>query len=139
MDFSKAFDNVKHVTLLKKLSMYNLSQGTINWFASYLNNRNMSVCFNNHLSKSRVALAGVPQGSILGPFLFLLYVNDLLNIPISSKIDLYADDSTIHFSGQSVEYINDVLIQDLFLKTSWNKYNSLELNYTYAYLYSSEP
>ena len=130
LDFSKAFDRVKHVTLLKKLSMYNLSQGAINWFASYLSDRNMSVCFNNHLSKSRVVLAGVPQGSILGPLLFLLYVNDLFNIPISSKIDLYADDSTIHFSGQSVEYVNDVLNQDLTLIASWSKYNSLELNYT---------
>ena len=87
----------------------------------------MSVCFNNHLSKSRVVLAGVPQGSILGPLLFLLYVNDLFNIPISPKINLYADDSTIHFSGQSVEYINDVLNQDLTLIASWSKYNSLEL------------
>ena len=90
----------------------------------------MSVCFNNHFSKSRVVLAGVPQGSILGPLLFLLYVNDLFNIPISSKIDLYADDSTIHFSGHSVEYINDVLNQDLTFIASWSKYNSLELSYT---------
>ena len=90
----------------------------------------MSVCLNNHLSKSRVVLAGVPQGSILGPLLFLLYINDLFNIPIPSKIDLYADDSTIHFSGQSVEYVNDVLNEDLTLIVSWSKYNSLELNYT---------
>ena len=68
LDFSKAFDRVKHITLLKKLSMYNLSQSAINWFASYLSDRNMSVCFNNHLSKSRVVLVGVPQGSILGHY-----------------------------------------------------------------------
>ena len=90
----------------------------------------MGICFNYHLKKSRVVLAGVPQGSILATLLFLLYVNDLFNIPISSKIDLYADDSTIHFSGQSVEYVNDVLNQDLTLIASSSKYNSLELNYT---------
>ena len=67
-DFSNAFYRVKHVTLLKKLRMYNLSQFAINWFTSYLSDPNMSVCFNNHLSKSRVVLSGVPQGSILGPF-----------------------------------------------------------------------
>ena len=130
LDFSMAFDMVNHNILLQKLKIYNFSQGAMNWFNSYLSDRKMCVSFNSNLSKSREVLAGVPQGSILGPLLFLVYINDLFSVPTSSKIDLYADDSIIHLSGKSVEEINEGLNKDMKLVASWYTKNSMLLNYS---------
>ena len=98
IDFRKAFDLVDHQLLLKKLRIYKFSESTLLWFKSYLNNRTQQVVINNLNSTSGDVVCGVPQGSILGPILFLLFINDLplslQNLPVS--VDLYADDTTLY-------------------------------------------
>ena len=98
VDFRKAFDLFDHQILLKKLKSYKCSETCLSWFRSYLFNRTHRVAVNNELSDSSTVNCGVPQGSILGPLLFLLFINDL---PLSlhdtiSAVDLYADDTTIY-------------------------------------------
>ena len=98
VDFRKAFDLVDHEILLRKLKCYKCNDSCLSWFESYLCNRKQRVSLNNHLSSTSDVMHGVPQGSILGPLLFLIFINDL---PLylknnTSTIDLYADDTTIY-------------------------------------------
>ena len=94
LDLSKAFDKVSHRILIQKLSEVNLRPGLLPWIHAYLSNRTFCVRVGSSLSQQRPVLSGVPQGSILGPLLFLMYVNDLPR-QISSKCLMYADDIKI--------------------------------------------
>ena len=98
VDFRKAFDLVDHEILLRKLKCYKCNDSCLSWFESYLCHRKQRVSLNNNLSSTSEVIHGVPQGSILGPLLFLIFINDL---PLylqnnTSTIDLYADDTTIY-------------------------------------------
>jgi hypothetical protein len=95
MDLSKAFDTLNHNILLKKLSFYGVSNSALSWFGSYLNQRNQYVKFHDTKSSVTEVSLGVPQGSILGPLLFLIYVNDINNASSMFKYVLYADDTTL--------------------------------------------
>ena len=99
IDFRKAFDLVDHDLLLHKLRIYKFSETSLSWFKSYLDNRTQQVVINNSSSSSGDVVCGVSQGSILGPLLFLLFINDLpLSLKNSSvSVDLYADDTTFYF------------------------------------------
>ena len=97
IDFRKAFDLVDHQLLLNKLHIYKFSDMSLSWFKSYLDDRTQQVVVNNSSSISVNVMCGVPLGSILGPLLFLLFINDLpfssQNLPIWE--DLYVDDTNI--------------------------------------------
>ena len=95
LDFSKTFDTVVHEILLSKLSHYGIRGNCLNWFQSYLSNREQFVTYNGVSSPVNRITCSVPQGSILGPSLFLLYINDLGNICSSTTSILFADDTHI--------------------------------------------
>ena len=98
IDFCKAFDTINHNILLKKLSKLGFSQNSYQWFKSYLANRSQCTLANSKLSDDMPLTHGVPQGSTLGPLLFLLYINDLPNITKNCQIKLFADDTVVYVS-----------------------------------------
>ena len=95
VDFRKAFDVINHELLLKKLSIYWANDLSLKWFGSYLTERKQYVRINGYCSTSKQLLQGVPQGSIIGHILFLLFVNDMPLSIRDSTLDVYADDTTL--------------------------------------------
>ena len=127
IDFSKAFDSIMHEILISKLSSFGISEATINLFRSYLSNRQQCVILNNHFSDSLPVLYGVPQGSVLGPTLFIMYVNDIFNILFNSSLKLYADDAVLTLSHKDPHFLLSRMSNDLDLFTKWAKTNKLPL------------
>ena len=99
LDFSKVFDMVNHDILLEKLEHYGIRGCALSWFRSYLSNRPQYVTYNSTTTMSQTIKCGVPQGSILGPLLFLIYINDLGNVCINTTPMLFADDTNLFASG----------------------------------------
>jgi hypothetical protein len=95
LDFAKAFDKVSRPRLLHKLEHYGIHGNNKNWIKSFLNNRTQAVALENTISDNVDVASEVPQGSVLGPVLFLIYINDITN-NITSNIRLFADDCTIY-------------------------------------------
>ena len=93
LDISKAFDTVSHGILLSKLRHFGISGSLWAWFKNYLSNRYQRVSINNNLSHTLPVVSGVPQGSILGPVLFLIYMNDITSSTRHSQLLIYADDT----------------------------------------------
>ena len=128
LDLSKAFDLVNHEILIKKLIAYKLNESTISWFKSYLSNRFQQVHISGKLSQPEELKAGVPQGSVLGPLLFLIYVNDLLLLLQFGTLDLFADDATLSSSDSSIRILTHSLNEDLINFKDWYNNNSMLLN-----------
>ena len=126
-DLSKAFDRVWHKGLIHKLKSYGVSGPILEWFISYLSNRTQKVMYKNKLSSSQFINAGVPQGSVLGPLLFLLYVNDVAE-NMRSICRLYADDSSLQQCSNNISVIEDNLNYDLHVLKEWSKQWLLEFN-----------
>ena len=121
IDFRKAFDLVDHTLLLKKLKYYKISEETISWFSSYLLGRKQKVFVNNTLSEAENVICVVLQGSILGPLLFLIFINDLpLNID-NVLTDLYADDTALYYTDESQACIEQQLQTALHKLSEWCK------------------
>ena len=128
LDLSKAFDTVDHNLLLHKLKSVGLSEDTVNWFQSYLANRKQRTSVGDTLSVAVPITVGVPQGSILGPLLFLIYVNDLPSCQLASEIILYADDTVIYYSSTDLFDLESKLNSDLATISNWFSSNLLTLN-----------
>ena len=128
LDLTKAFDTVDHGILLSKLSAIGLSGNSLNWFQSYITKRGQRACCESELSSKLPITHGVPQGSILGPLLFVIYINDLPSVLQSSSASLYADDTVIYCYGSSSRELSEKLNRDLLTVAQWMNEHKLTLN-----------
>ena len=121
-DFSKAFDSVNHSILISKLPKFGFDKAFIDFFISYLSNRTQRVRVHGCLSNSKLVTSGVPQGSVLGPLLFLIYINDLPDVILNSTIYLFADDAKL------VGNLDGGLFADIERFCDWASKNNLKIN-----------
>ena len=128
LDLKKAFDSVDIDTLLFKFDCLGIRNTEHLWFQNYLTNRSQCVIHNGSLSQEKLITSGVPQGSILGPVLFVLFVNDFPSVARHSKVVLYADDTVLLFSSTSSTEIQSCLNEDLISASKWFQANKLLLN-----------
>ena len=125
LDLQKAFDTVDHDILIKKLIAIGVQN--VDWFSSYLTSRKQFVDVNGVKSSSEYITCGVPQGSILGPLLFSIYVNDMCN-SVSCELCLYADDSMLFVAGKDVKQIEQRLTEEMYNISAWLESNKLSLH-----------
>jgi hypothetical protein len=128
LDLQKAFDTVNHDILLKKLYNYGIRGIVYQWFKSYLTNRRQFTCIDDTISDNLCVTCGVPQGSVLGPLLFLLYVNDIGRAVPQGNVKLFADDTNLFIFGNSCAAINakaNLCVHEL---NQWFIANKLSLN-----------
>ena len=129
IDFRKAFDMVDHTLLIQKLSLYKLTSTTLDWFTSYLNCRLQTIVNGQSRSSFSQLQSGVPQGSILGPTLLLLFINDLPLFMNHCSTDIFAEDTTFHINGKTNKEIETKLQCDSLEAHAWSKSNKLPINY----------
>ncbi len=127
VDMRKAFDTVDHCILLKKLVAYGVEGRELGWFNSYLSNRIQQVNYKQTLSDEQPVTIGVPQGSILGPLLFIIFMNDAPDA-IKQILDLYGDDTTLQTSDPDLSVREQKLNEDLESLSKWLNENRLILN-----------
>ena len=128
VDLRKAFDTVNHEILLIKLEHYGIRDSMLKWFQSYLFDRKPFVTFNGVSSELLVNSCGVPQGSVLGPLLFLLYINDRPNISKTLIFYLFADDTNIYYESNSLNELEKTVNKELSKLYLWLNVNRLSLN-----------
>ena len=127
LDFSKAFDKVDHTILLAKLKSIGICGKVHMWLTSFLSNRNQYVILNGTKSRAEPVQSGVPQGTVLGPILFILYINDITSVIKHSYIKIFADDSKLVKSIKSMDD-RDLMQIDLQAVIQWAASNKMELN-----------
>lgn len=128
LDLAKAFDTVSHPILLKKLEALGIRGNANNWFETYLRGRKQKVVLGEHKSEELVTRYSVPQGTVLGPPLYLVYSNELCNLPLKGKTIAFADDTAIIFKGKTWEEVFTTAENELRKVTKWLNDNLLTLN-----------
>ena len=128
IDLKKAFDTIDHTILLRKLRIYGVDENGIKFFESYLSNRSQRCCVNGELSETAKITCGVPQGSNLGPLLFLIYINDLPNCLDRASPRMFADDTNISIAANSVTELEQIINSELKNLHQWLLANRLSLN-----------
>ena len=128
IDLKKAFDAIDHEILLSKLELYGFKGTSLNLFSDYLSDRTQVTVTNNVNSETSFISCGVPQGSILGPLLFLLCINDLPNCNLLSDVRMYADDTNLTFASKDPNELFSSLTHDLGNLKQWLDSNRLSLN-----------
>lgn len=128
LDMSKAFDTVKHETLFKKLEFYGIRGSALCWFKSYLQNRTIKVNYKNVLSKTYEVQYGTPQGSVLGPLIYIILANDLAKTLKFCSCVTFADDTTVFASGNNLRFLYRKINADLEILSKWFDSNTLTLN-----------
>ena len=141
IDLKKAFDTVDHAILIRKLSKYGIQGLELQWFKSYLSSRQQFTKVNGVESDIGSINCGVPQGSCLGPLLFLIYINDLPFALKNCKVTMYADETRISFSPKSIEDLTETLNNELKCLKEWLQGNKWSLNVikTQAMVIGSRP
>jgi len=130
LDVKKAFDSVNHTLLLKKLRVAGVGGDVISWMENYLSGRTQSVVLSGDLSSKQQVLSGVPQGSILGPLLFKVFLNDITKLVLKGRLNLYADDANVIYSATTLDSLFNGMQEDLLQLFNWYKSNGLSLNLT---------
>ena len=128
IDLEKAFDTVNHDILIKKLDYYGIRGISNSWFKSYLSNRSQRVKFKDCTSENQKITCGVPQGSILGPLLFLIYINDMHTAIKNSSTFHFADDTYLKYSSTCENNLRKNMNEDLSFLFQWLCANRLSLN-----------
>ena len=128
LDLKKAFDTVNHSVLLDKMSYYGVQDKELKWFQTYLTDRFQLCTMFNNKSESQQIKCGVPQGSILGPLMFILYVNDMPTCFTKCDVNIYADDTAFYFASNDLSTIKNVLKCELKSVFEWLCANKLSLH-----------
>ena len=130
LDFSKAFDTINHDILLSKLYSYGIRGNPLRWFESYLYNRNQVVKIGDTISSSQTIICGIPQGSTLGPLLFLLYINDLPNCSSKLSFRIFADDTNMFYTSNNLRNLESVMNEEFKLVVKYCAINKLSINFS---------
>ena len=131
IDFSRAFDSINHKILFQKLELYGLDEILLSFFKSYMGNRTQCTTVNGHTSNREKVTCGTVQGSILGPLLFIIYINDLFtSIETDGNIYMYADDTLIVCKSNNLEIVAEKIQKALTQMYNWCTANKLSINFS---------
>ena len=127
-DLAKCFDTIDHELLLYKLGKYGLTETELLWFSNYLSDRSQIVNINGQLSSPKLIKTGVPQGSVLGSLLFLLFINDFPSCLSNATCNIFADDNMVHVNGTSIAEVETLLQKSVDESVKWLRINKLSVN-----------
>lgn len=128
LDFKRAFETIDRELLLLKLQKYGMGKSILDWFGDYLRDRQQVIKYSGRFSSAKETVYGVPQGTVLGPTLFILYINDIVNVVRDCGIQLFADDTIIYCIGDNATKIIETLNIELENLFQWLSDNGLQLN-----------
>ena len=127
LDVAKAFNCIHHERLYRKLESIGCSHRCVSWFRSYLN-RTQMVCYKNKRSSTIPVLSGIAQGTVLGPLIFIFYINDILKAIIKCQVSMFADDCVLYATGNNWNSLHDIVQKDLDNFITWCSLNGLKIN-----------